>query len=166
MMSEADLLACVRAAVAGLGPITEVKMFGGLGFLLNGNLLAGASARGLLLRVGSDREAEALRQPGARPMVMRGRTMVGYVYVDPPALSADGVNFALGLAIPYVQTLPPKSRKAVKPRKTAKQQQAGGPRADQGGAPAARAARPKPRRTSAARASRTAVKRTRRRRAR
>lgn len=107
-MNEAELVACVRAAVSGAGAVAEVKMFGGLGFMLNGHLLVGASRRGLLVRVGSDRQAEALRQPGARPMVMRGRTMAGYVYVDPPALSADGVSHWLSLAIPYVQTLPPK----------------------------------------------------------
>jgi hypothetical protein len=44
MMTEADLVvACVRAAPAGAGPITEVRMFGGLEFLLSGNLLVGAS---------------------------------------------------------------------------------------------------------------------------
>jgi TfoX/Sxy family transcriptional regulator of competence genes len=41
-------------------------MFGGLGFMLNGSLIAGASRRGLLVRVGKDRQAEALGRPGAR----------------------------------------------------------------------------------------------------
>jgi TfoX/Sxy family transcriptional regulator of competence genes len=113
-MDEVQLQACVRAAVAGSGAVTEVKMFGGLGFMLNGNLLAGASRRGLLLRVGSEREAEALRRPGARPMVMRGRTMAGYVYVDPPALSAESVPAWLGLAILYVRSLPPKRKAAAR----------------------------------------------------
>jgi TfoX/Sxy family transcriptional regulator of competence genes len=66
-MNELELQAWVRAVVSSAGAVSEVKMFGGIGFMLNGNLLAGASRRGLLLRVGSDREAEALRQPGARP---------------------------------------------------------------------------------------------------
>jgi len=113
-MDELELQGWVRAAVSGAGAVSEVKMFGGIGFMLNGNLLAGASRRGLLLRVGSDREAEALRQPGARPMVMRGRTMPGYVYVDPPALTAASVSACLALAIPYVRTLPPKKKKAAK----------------------------------------------------
>jgi len=113
-MDELELQGWVRAAVSGAGAVSEVKMLGGIGFMLNGNLLAGASRRGLLLRVGSDREAEALRQPGARPMVMRGRTMPGYVYVDPPALTADSVSACLALAIPYVSTLPPKRKKAAK----------------------------------------------------
>src|SRR5215472_18944136 len=113
-MDELELQAWVRTAASGAGAISEVKMFGGIGFMLNGNLLAGASRRGLLLRVGSEREAEALRQPGARPMVMRGRTMPGYVYVDPPALTAARVSACLALAVPYVSTLPPKKKKAAK----------------------------------------------------
>jgi len=119
-MNELELQEWVRAAVSSAGAVSEVKMFGGIGFMLNGNLLAGASRRGLLLRVGSDREAEALRQPGARPMVMRGRTMPGYVYVDPPALTAASVSACLALAIPYVRTLPPKRKKAAKRRNAAK----------------------------------------------
>jgi TfoX/Sxy family transcriptional regulator of competence genes len=75
----------VRAALLGAGTIREVKMFGGIGFMLNGNLIAGASHRGLLVRVGKAREREALAQPGARPMQMKGRTMEGYIYVDHPA---------------------------------------------------------------------------------
>ena len=86
-------------------------MFGGIGFMLNGNLLAGASSRGLLLRVGREREGEALTRPGARPMVMRGRTLEGYVYVDPPALSPEAVRGWIELALPYVRTLPPKAAK-------------------------------------------------------
>jgi TfoX/Sxy family transcriptional regulator of competence genes len=116
-MNELELQAWVRAAVSSAGAVSEVKMFGGIGFMLNGNLLAGASRRGLLLRVGIDREAEALRQPGARPMVMRGRTMPGYVYVDPPDLTAASVSTCLALAIPYVRALPPKQRKTAKRKK-------------------------------------------------
>jgi TfoX/Sxy family transcriptional regulator of competence genes len=111
-----DLAARVRAALLGADAVREVRMFGGIGFMLNGNLIAGASQRGLLLRVGKDRQAQALGRPGARPMVMRGRAMEGYVYVDPPALNERTVRTWLRLALPYVQTLPPKSA-ARKPRR-------------------------------------------------
>jgi hypothetical protein len=43
--------------------------------MLNGNMVAAVSKRGLLLRVGRDRQRKALAQPGARPMEMRGRTI-------------------------------------------------------------------------------------------
>src|SRR5262245_38641997 len=108
MAVEQDLAARVRIAVAGAGAVREVKMFGGIGFMLNGNLVAAASKRGLLLRIGKDRQGDALAQPGARPMVMRGRTMEGYIRVDPSALDDQTVQKCLRLAIAFVQTLKPK----------------------------------------------------------
>lgn len=108
-MDEQELAASVRAGLSGAGTIREVKMFGGIGFMLNGNLIAGASRRGLLLRVGKDRMREALALPGARPMEMKGRTMEGYVYVDHPALHDRAVQACIRLALPHVLSLPPKS---------------------------------------------------------
>lgn len=117
MVDDQELAASVRAALAGAGDIREVRMFGGIGFMLNGNMVAAASPRGLLLRVGKDRQTEALAQSGARPMVMRGRTMEGYVYVDPPALSEQAVQKGLRMAVAYVQTLPPKAKGKARQRK-------------------------------------------------
>ena len=117
MTLEQDLAARVRVTLTGAGAIREVKMFGGIGFMMNGNLIAGASKRGLLARVGKDRQRDALARPGARPMVMRGRTMEGYVYVDPPALDDRGLRAWLQLAREFVQTLPAKPP-AAKPGQT------------------------------------------------
>jgi len=85
--------------------------------MLNGNLVAAASRRGLLLRVGKQRQAEALAQSDARPMVMRGRTMEGYVYVDPPGLNRQAVQNWLRLAVAHVQNLPKKADRKPKQRK-------------------------------------------------
>ena len=117
MADDQELAGSVRTTLAGAGDIREVLMFGGIGFMLNGNLVAAASRRGLLLRVGKDRQAEALVQSGVRPMVMRGRTMEGYVYVDPPALNKKAVQNLLKLAISHVQTLPPKAKAKTKQKK-------------------------------------------------
>jgi len=117
MADDQELASSVRAALAGTGVIREVRMFGGIGFMLNGNLVAAASRRGLLLRVGKDRQVEALAQSGARPMVMRGRTMEGYVYVDPPALNKQAMENGLRFAVAYVQTLPRKANWNPKQRK-------------------------------------------------
>jgi TfoX/Sxy family transcriptional regulator of competence genes len=89
-------------------------MFGGVGFMLNGNLLVGASKRGLLLRVGKVRQSQALAEPGTRPMKMRGRVMEGYVYVDPP-VPPGAVREWVKMARAFVGTLPPKA-KAKRPR--------------------------------------------------
>ena len=117
MADDQELAASVRAALAGTSVIREVRMFGGIGFMLNGNLVAAVSRRGLLLRVGKDRQAEALAQSGARPMVMRGRTMEGYIYVDPPALNKQAVQNGVRMAVAYVQTLPPKAERKPNQRK-------------------------------------------------
>jgi TfoX/Sxy family transcriptional regulator of competence genes len=109
-VNEQELVARVRAALLDAGAVREVKMFGGVGFMLNGNLIAGASNRGLLVRVGHTREREALALPGARPMQMKGRTLEGYIYVDHPALDDRVVQACIRLALPHVLLLPPKAR--------------------------------------------------------
>ena len=107
-MDEQDLVLSVRASLAGTRAVKEIKMFGGIGFMLNGNLLVGASSRGLLARVGKDAEHEALTRPGASPMIMRGRCMAGYVRVDAAGLDERAVAAWVHLARHFVQTLPKK----------------------------------------------------------
>ncbi|MGE3718704.1 MAG: TfoX/Sxy family protein, partial [Bauldia sp.] len=95
--------------------VTEQKMFGGIGFMIQGNMIAGVSPRGLLLRVSKDEDAGALARRGARPMEHGGRTMTGFIYVDPATIeSEDGLRSWLDIALRYVRALPPK----VKPPKT------------------------------------------------
>jgi len=116
VLTDQQLSESVRTALAGAGMVREVKMFGGIGFMLNGNLVVAASKRGLLVRVGRERQAGALVRAGARPMVMRGRTMDGYIYVDPPALTSRAVQSWVRLALDFVQTLPPKKPGAKRER--------------------------------------------------
>ena len=116
MTPNEDLLPNVRSALAGVGNVREVKMFGGTGFMLNGNMVAAVSKRGLLLRVGKDRQSRALAAPGVRPMVMRGRTMQDYVYVDTAALNGEMVRKWVPLAVAFVQSLPSKPA-AAKPKR-------------------------------------------------
>jgi TfoX/Sxy family transcriptional regulator of competence genes len=109
MEFETELAAVVRTALRGTGTIREIKMFGGIGFMLNGNLVAAASKRGLLARVGKDHQSAALEQHGVRPMVMRGRTMQGYIYLDPPHVNPRALRGLLELAVGFVKSLQPKS---------------------------------------------------------
>jgi TfoX/Sxy family transcriptional regulator of competence genes len=121
-MDADTLVAGVRSALAGTGRVREVRMFGGVGFMLNGNLVAAASPRGLLLRVGKAGQAAAVRR-GARVMVMRGRPMADYVYVDPPGLSRRAIAPWLRLATAFVATLAPKpagARRRRTPQATAR----------------------------------------------
>ena len=114
--SDLELVRAVRSALSAVKGVTEVKMFGGIGFMLNRNLLVGASKRGLLLRVGKDRQSQALAQPSTRPMEMRGRVMEGYVYVDPP-VAPGAVHRWVEMASSYVRTLPPKTKVKREPPK-------------------------------------------------
>jgi TfoX/Sxy family transcriptional regulator of competence genes len=109
MAIDQDLTARLRSALGRSGVIREVKMFGGICFLLNGNMIAGSSPRGLLVRVGKDQHAEALRRPGAGAMEMGGRVMEGYVRVDPAALDDTSLQDWVELARAFVQSLPPKA---------------------------------------------------------
>jgi TfoX/Sxy family transcriptional regulator of competence genes len=117
MAAEEELVADVRAHLSSLGAVGEVKMFGGIAFMLNGNMVAAVSKRGLLLRVGKDRHHDALTRPGARPMEMRGRRMDGYVYVDPEMLTNDALKVWLDEGSLFVRTLPPKAATGQSARK-------------------------------------------------
>src|SRR6516225_3382936 len=118
MALDEDLAERMRVALAGTGAVREVRMFGGLCFMLNGNMVAGTSKRGLLVRVGKDRQAAALAH-GAKPMEMTGRPMEGYVFIDPPPQDDQGLRDWLDLAVAFVNTLPPKAPKAKPGRKRA-----------------------------------------------
>ena len=116
MAVDEDLAGRMRAALAGTGTVREVKMFGGLCFMLNGNMVAGTSRRGLLVRVGKDQQSNALARPGAKLMEMTGRRMEGYVFVDPAPPDDRELRDWLELAVAFVNTLPPKLSKS-KPRR-------------------------------------------------
>lgn len=102
----------VRAALADAGSVREVKMFGGLGFMLNGNMVAASSDRGLLVRVGEDNVSAALAR-GAQSMIMNGRQMKGFVRVTGTP-DARAVESWLRTARAFVETLP--TKKTTKPK--------------------------------------------------
>jgi TfoX/Sxy family transcriptional regulator of competence genes len=91
-------------------------MFGGLCFMLNGNMVAGTSKRGLLVRVGKDQHARALLRPDARTMEMSRRPMQGYIIVDPPPRDEQTLRDWLELAVAFVNTLPQKPSRSTSRR--------------------------------------------------
>ena len=68
---------------------TEKKMFGGLAFLLDGNMAVGVSGDELMVRVGSDSYEEALTEPGVNEMSKTGRPMTGWVLVSASNIAED-----------------------------------------------------------------------------
>ncbi len=93
-----------------VGEVTEKRMFGGLAFMVEGNLAVAASRRGgLMVRTDPADAEEVLAQPGAEPMVMRGREMPGWIYVDVAALGEEGdLDAWVERALAFVAELPPK----------------------------------------------------------
>ena len=119
-MAKADLADRVRSTLATV-PLTEQKMFGGICFMLNGNMLVGASPRGLMVRVGKDAHARAVSRPHAKPMEQGGRSMVGYIVVGNEGVARDkDLKAWLDLAVAHVSTLPPKEKKPAKARTAAR----------------------------------------------
>lgn len=101
----------LRKAFAGRRNIAEKRMFGGVCFLLRGNMLCGTGKADFMFRVGKDKDAEALQRPGARPMDITGRIMKGFVWVDPERCDARALKRWIALAESYVGALPAKKGK-------------------------------------------------------
>ena len=117
MALDEDLAERMRAILAGTGAVREVMIFGGLCFMLNGNMVAGTSKRGLLVRVGKDQHSRALARADAKPMEMSGRPMAGYVFIDPPPRDERTLRDWLELGVAFVNTLPAKPARST-PRRT------------------------------------------------
>jgi TfoX/Sxy family transcriptional regulator of competence genes len=88
---------------------TEKKMFGGLSFLLRGNMCCGVIGDELIVRVGKDGTDPALAEPGARVFDFSGRPMAGWVTVAPEGTASDEVLAGwVRRALDFVEHLPPK----------------------------------------------------------
>lgn len=88
---------------------TERKMFGGIAFMLNGNMCCGVVKDSLMARVGAENHDSALELPHARLMDFTGRPMKGMLYVDPPGIATDAdLRAWVARCIAFVQTLPAK----------------------------------------------------------
>ena len=88
MAYDEDLANLIRELLASEPGVTEKKMFGGLAFLVGGNMAVAASGQGgLMVRVDPE---EGVDEPHARPMVMRGREMDGWLRVDAEGVQTEG----------------------------------------------------------------------------
>lgn len=95
-----------------LGAVSK-KMFGGVCFMLSGNMVAGTFRDGALFRAGPGFAAQAAGRPEARPMEMNGRIAAGYWIVPEESLDAMTFDYWLDAALAFNASLPPKP--AAKP---------------------------------------------------
>jgi hypothetical protein len=100
----------VRALLGGRAGLTEQKMFGGLAFLIGGNMAIAASGEGgILVRVDPDDSAELVATTPAEPMEMRGRQMAGWLRVDTADVADDAALAEwVERGATYAGSLPPK----------------------------------------------------------
>ena len=99
----------IRGNLAGHMGISERKMFGGLCFMLNGNMVCGVAKDDLMLRVGPAAYEETLALEGAREMDFTGKPLKGMVFVD-AAFAAEDDDLAgwIARALQFAASLPPK----------------------------------------------------------
>lgn len=104
-----ELAQRMRDAMIVAPDLVEKKMFGGIGFMVYGNMACGVNKDDMIVRVGPDAYQDALDHPDTKPFDMTGRPMTGWVVVKKDGYQSEkdlvawiqkGVNFAL--------TLPPK----------------------------------------------------------
>ena len=100
----------IRALLAGEEGVTEKKMFGGLAFLIGGNMSVSASGQGgLLLRCEPAQTADLVQEPHASTAVMRGRAMEGWLRVDAEGVQSDEeLRKWVVRAVGYARSLPAK----------------------------------------------------------
>ena len=110
MAYDEDLADRIRELLGAEEGLLEKKMFGGLAFLIGGNMAVSASGQGgLLLRVDPAQTDELLAKPHAQPFVMRGRQMDGWLRVDPEGLKTNSqLEPWVRRGVAYARSLPPK----------------------------------------------------------
>ncbi len=110
MPYDEDLADRVRGQLSDEDGVTEKQMFGGLAFLLHGNMAVGLSGSGeLMVRVGPDGTEAALAEPHTRLFDMTGRPMRGWILVAPEGVStARQLGAWVRRGLEFARTLPPK----------------------------------------------------------
>ena len=108
MAFDEKLAGRVRKLLSGHDGLAEKRMFGGLAFLINGNMSVGVLGDDLIVRVAPDTTTVALREPGVRVFDMSGRPMKGWLLVGPSAIDKPaslakwirrGVEYASSLPV-------------------------------------------------------------------
>jgi TfoX/Sxy family transcriptional regulator of competence genes len=110
MAYDEDLADRIRELIADEPDVTEQRMFGGLAFLVGGNMAVAASGQGgLMVRIDPEETDALVAKPHAQPFEMRGRAMRGWLRVGPEGLRTKrGLQPWVSRGVAYARSLPPK----------------------------------------------------------
>jgi hypothetical protein len=109
MAYDEGLATRVRDFIGDQPGLVEKKMFGGLAFLLHGNMACGVHGDGLIVRLAPDTAQAALAEPGTRPFDLTGRPMKGWIVVEPHGHSEDDdLHQWIERGLAHARTLPAK----------------------------------------------------------
>jgi len=104
-----ELALRIRQSIGMQTGVTERKMFGGLCFMVHGNMLGGVMGDEIIVRVGAERYEDALKQPHAREMDFTGRPMRGFVVVASEGIASDErLDEWVQRGAQFATSLPPK----------------------------------------------------------
>lgn len=110
MAYDEDLANRIRELIASEDGYTEQKMFGGIGFMIDGHMAVGEG--GLMIRCSKEETEALLAKPGARPFEMRGRKMKGWLRVDAESVSTKRALEPWAMqSVAFARALPPKEKK-------------------------------------------------------
>ncbi len=121
MAYDEKLAGRVAKVLDGRDDVVSKKMFGGLAFMVGGHMTVGVVGEELMVRVGPDAHADALKRPHARPMDFTGRPMKGMVYVGAAGTKAmRDLRGWVSRGLAFTEALPPKSAEKAKPSRLKK----------------------------------------------
>ncbi len=109
MAYDLELVQKLDRLAAGFGIFAKKKMFGGVCYLINGNMAFGIHKQWLIIRSSASDADELLKSNVAKPFALTGRPMTGWVQISSDVLKSDNQLIdMLGLSMSYVKTLPKK----------------------------------------------------------
>jgi hypothetical protein len=99
----------IRARLADEPGVTEREMFGGIAFMVDGNMAVGVSGSELMVRVGKEAHGAAITRPGARQFDMTGRPMKGWLVVSPDGFATEStLDSWVSEGVAFARSLPAK----------------------------------------------------------
>lgn len=99
----------IRKRLGKRAGLTEKKMFGGIGFMLGGNMACGVHGRDMIVRVDPEETEKALTKPHTRRFDLTGRPMKGWILVEPEGLATDAeLGKWVDVGAKYAESLPAK----------------------------------------------------------